>query len=344
MSTPTRFSTRVSQPEPETSPESPETRGEPSSPTQPRKLSRPRRRARTAMASLMILTAVAGTGEIADLGLNDGDVSRSIASELNEAEVPGAEALEDLIDRLTGHDRGYTRGPWRAGAPTDPNADPSQDLALAAAGPNTSMADPSMFADTVAAGEAAPNYAADARGYPIDGMDSVDLSATSPGGGLGPQDRDWSTMAPYELSIPGANLAVGLVDKGVTQINASTQTMDLPVSFQAGVLSTTAPVSADRGTTVIAGHVNWSDGSWAPMSNLYLTRPGMAVTTSDGHGGIKHWKITGSRYVDQHELSNTFSIDDPQGPRRLLMVTCKSSVVNGQIVYDHNLVVTATPA
>lgn len=332
MSTPTRFSAHVAEPSP----------GAPVNSTS--QTPRLHRGLRTAAASLLIATSLAGTGEVADLGLNDGDISRSVISKLDDAGVPGANAVENLIDKLTGHAPGYTDGPWRSGSPADPGADPANDPAL---DPNTAPVenDPSLFAATVDTAQApTTNYIADERGYPVDGMNGVDLSATSPGGGLGPTNHNWSSVGPYELSIPGANLAVGLVDKGVTQIDAHTRAMDLPVSFQAGVLSTTAPVSASSGTTVIAGHVNWSDGSWAPMSNLYLTRPGMAVTTSDGHGGIKHWKITGSRYVDQHELSSTFNIDDAAGPRQLLLVTCKSSVVNGQIVYDHNLVVTATPA
>lgn len=332
-------------------------------------------RLRTALVALLIACSGLSLGTAADVGLNDGNITREVISQ-----IPGAQWLEDGFDELTGHSRGYTDGPWRSrqqaqkqietsGSSTlapehlsdlndDPGADPRASnpeknfgvfddaaaaQAAAQAGPLPSVVDPSAVVGATDSAGRPKNYEADADGHPIEGMDGVDLSSISSGGGHGPANHDWSRIGPYALSMPGANLTVDLVDKGVTRLDEHTTAMDLPVSFQAGVLSTAAPISANSGTSVVAGHVNWSDGSWAPMSNLYATAEGMKLATSDGHGHVKHWRVVSRQFVDQKELSRTFHINDRSGPRKLLMVTCKASVVNGQVVYDRNLVVEAVP-
>lgn len=186
-------------------------------------------------------------------------------------------------------------------------------------------------------GETPENYVAGEDGLPTTGMDGVDLSGISRGGGLGPESPQWADMAPSSVSIPEANLAIPYVPKGV-----SGGQMELPVSFQAGWLNTSAPPVSKAGTSVIAGHVNWSDGSWAPMSNLYNASPGMTVRTSDASGDVEVWKVTDVRSVPQDRLSELFSLDDTEGERKLLLVTCKSE--DGGLTYGDNLVVTATPA
>lgn len=198
--------------------------------------------------------------------------------------------------------------------------------------------------DVEVSGDSAHDYSADTEGQPVSGMDGVDLSTISPGGGLAPEEHDWSTMRPSEVAIPEANLVIPFVPRGLISLDSSTQEMDLPVSFQAGWLTSSSPLGTENGTTVMAGHVNWADGSWAPMSNLYNATPGMTVLTSDDGGTVQEWTVTHSNSVPQNELSQLFSLTDTKGPRKLVLITCEASVDDhGNIVFDQNHVVTAVP-
>ncbi|MDO4254865.1 MAG: class F sortase [Kocuria sp.] len=210
--------------------------------------------------------------------------------------------------------------------------------------PPTHTPQPIPAEDVQVSGDAAQDYSANSDGLPTGGLDGVDLDGISPGGGLGPEHHDWSTMNPSELAIPQAHLTIPVVPRGLVSIDGQTREMDLPVSFQAGWLTSSSPLTADTGATVIAGHVNWTDGSWAPMSNLYNAAPGMSVLTTHDSGAIQEWVVTKSSSVPQSELSRLFTLTRDNGPRQLVLITCEASVDSrGNLTFDLNHVVTATP-
>ena len=188
------------------------------------------------------------------------------------------------------------------------------------------------------------DYQANAQALPVEGMEGVDLSEISPGGGEGPEGYDWTAMNPGELMIPKIKLIVPVVARGIIPDGSGGRTMDLPVSFQAAWLRESAEITAENGTTVIAGHVNWSDGSWAPMSNLYNASPGMKVYLTSREGDLTVWRVTKTDEFQQSELSEKISVIDTDGPRRLVLITCKS-VTNpdGSLSFTKNWVVTAEP-
>lgn len=134
----------------------------------------------------------------------------------------------------------------------------------------------------------------------------------------------------HGLTIPSVGLSMPLVPSGV-----SGGEMQLPASHAAGVLTSSSPTTAGAGTTTIAGHVNWTDGTYAPMSALYHTAPGDTVITD----GVE-WRVTRTYGVGQDELSDIVSLTDTAGTRKLILVTCKATE-NG---YTDNLVVEAEPA
>lgn len=239
-----------------------------------------------------------------------------------------------LVLALLGLRSGQLRVPWQDDAAPNPTA-----LVSAPAGP-------SIAPDKVRVGgaAAAEDYEADALGEPVTGMDGVDTSGISPGGGQGPEGYDWTTMRPGELMIPQARLVVPVVERGLVQGADGERSMDLPVSFQAARLRESAEVGARRGTTVVAGHVNWADGSWAPMSNLYAVRPGMLVHLTDRDGTRTSWRVTGTTEVPQTELSRQVPLTDTTGTRRLELITCTAERdADGSVRFTKNLVVTAEP-
>lgn len=199
--------------------------------------------------------------------------------------------------------------------------------------------------DVQVVGSADPrDYRADDLGQPVSGMDGVDLSGISPGGGRGPEGHDWTVMRPSELTVPQVELVIPVVDRGILRDGTGRPSMDLPVSFQAAWLKESAKVAAARGTTVVAGHVNWSDGSWAPMSNLYNVTEGMTVYLTDRAGTLTTWRVTGTAEVPQAELSDHTPLTDTTGQRRLVLITCKAQQnADGSVRFANNWVVTAEP-
>lgn len=199
------------------------------------------------------------------------------------------------------------------------------------------------------------NFTADDLGMPIgtddgapttgiDSLEDIDLSGISPGGGYGPEGYNWKTIGPSTLQVPQTNLTIPWVPKGTRVVNAGEVAMNLPVSFQAGWLSSSAPVDSTEGSTVIAAHVNWADGSYAPMSNLYGASPGMMAYTSNAAGEIQTWRITEVHSVAQSELSSVFNLSST-GDRQLVMLTCEATInADGSVTYNKNHVVTAVPA
>ena len=195
-------------------------------------------------------------------------------------------------------------------------------------------------------GQAASPVAADSQGMPADTNTTINLDGISPGGGIGPAEHNWDVLAPLELSIPEVNLVIPIVESPLVEgSNDNEYEMVLPVSYQAGWLNTSAPLDATEGTTTIAGHVNWANGNWAPMSNLYNVKPGMIVRTTSADGTITKWRIDDEepQTVKWEYFSTYYNVEAKTGPRKLILATC-DGVTNsyGITVYDSNYVVTAT--
>lgn len=239
-----------------------------------------------------------------------------------------------LVAAVAGHRAGQWTWPWEDDRAAGP-------LALAAAADGPDVAPGRVRVTGVPGTRDAP---ADALGVPTSGLDGVDLSGISPGGGQGPEGYDWTTLRPGELMIPRVNLVLPVVERGIVRDGSRTRSMELPVSFAAARLRESASITAHHGTTVVAGHVNWSDGSWAPMSNLYNTAPGMPVYLADRSGRLTTWRITATADIPQSQLSHRVSLTDTRGPRRLVLITCKAERgADGSVVFTRNWVVTAEP-
>lgn len=192
-----------------------------------------------------------------------------------------------------------------------------------------------------------PDVPAASSGAPTAEDPSADTSRISQGGGLGPVgDFNWGEMRPLEVAIPEANLSLPIANAPVVPTGYGDQVaMQVPNSYYAGWLMTSAPLTAEKGTTTLAGHVNFSNGNWAPMSNLYNAKEGMTVRTTDADGTVTTWVVDGpGRTVAQNELTNYFKVEDLEGERVLVLITCHSAMNSaGQLVFTENFVITAKP-
>lgn len=142
------------------------------------------------------------------------------------------------------------------------------------------------------------------------------------GAAQGPQ------VAANTLQAPSVGLNIPVVDSPV--IGGE---MQLPDSSQAGRLALSAPLNSNIGTTVIAGHVNWPDDTYAPMSAIYHLGPGDKIQAG-GH----EYTATRALAVDQDELSQKINLTDTKGPRKLILITCKATPAG----YTENYVIEAT--
>ncbi|WP_116204660.1 class F sortase [Amycolatopsis circi] len=102
-------------------------------------------------------------------------------------------------------------------------------------------------------------------------------------------------------------------------------------------------VGAAQGVTLLSGHVNWA-GKTGPFQELWRMKPGQVVTVTDAAGKPWEYKIDEARTIHKSDLAaESAKLFDPEGPHRLVLVTCGGDYVGGQEGYDDNRVVTASP-
>lgn len=193
------------------------------------------------------------------------------------------------------------------------------------------------------------NYESDENSLPIGWNQDTDFDQMMDGISYGdPLENNasinWESMGPSTLRIPEIGLSIPVVPKGHFQSasHPGFEELEMPVSFQAAVDTTTAPIASKEGKTLIAGHINWPDGSMAPMSRTYLAKEGMIIYLTDENGNLTKWRVNGSSVVGQtqfwmdNEMNN--SLD---GKRTLYLLTCNWSNLDG--AYTNNMVLTAEP-
>lgn len=149
------------------------------------------------------------------------------------------------------------------------------------------------------------------------------------------------SLAPNMLSIPGVGLAVGLVDAG----HDDSGYLMVPGAAEAARYAGSAAVCAAQGSTLVAGHVNFPDGSPAPMASLLRVAKGMPLYASDTSGMTCRYKIVGLESLPKTSLpADTFAAE---GPHVLRVVTCDLAspfvAIAGQAQFANNTVATAIP-
>jgi hypothetical protein len=103
-----------------------------------------------------------------------------------------------------------------------------------------------------------------------------------------------------------------------------------------------AKLGADHGVALLSGHVNWK-GKKGPFDELWQVKPGQDVKLTDAAGGTWVYRIDAAETVHKSELAGrSEQLFSPDGPHKLLLVTCGGEYVGGSKGYEDNRVVTAS--
>lgn len=163
-------------------------------------------------------------------------------------------------------------------------------------------------------------------------------------GALGPHVRTSPPQAGQRsglhVQIPQVWVDTPVIAEGIVDGR-----MSLPDDLgTTGWLNTTAPLSADEGSTILAGHVSWG-GVHGALYYLGLSEPGQIISTWDENDTRVDWVITSVKLYERTALPA--QIFQPTGDERQLnVVTCGGELYrspDGMWYYDSNIVVTAVP-
>ncbi|MBE1502426.1 hypothetical protein H4696_009526 [Amycolatopsis lexingtonensis] len=103
-----------------------------------------------------------------------------------------------------------------------------------------------------------------------------------------------------------------------------------------------AKLGADHGVALLSGHVNWK-GKKGPFMELWQVKPGQEVKLTDAAGGAWVYRVDAAETVHKTDLAGrSEQLFDPDGPHKLLLVTCGGEYVGGTEGYEDNRVVTAS--
>ncbi|WP_410569397.1 class F sortase [Amycolatopsis sp. cmx-4-61] len=142
--------------------------------------------------------------------------------------------------------------------------------------------------------------------------------------------------APAQLSLPGGGTAK-LVQEDLDAAGALKIPEGLDEAAWWG-----AKLGADHGVALLSGHVNWK-GKKGPFNELWQVKAGQEVKLTDAAGGAWVYRIDGTETVHKTDLAGrSEQLFDPDGPHKLLLVTCGGEYVGGSEGYEDNRVVTAS--
>ncbi|MFJ7215278.1 class F sortase [Amycolatopsis sp. NPDC098790] len=143
-------------------------------------------------------------------------------------------------------------------------------------------------------------------------------------------------QAPANLALPGGGTA-----KLVQEDLDSNGALKIPEGLDEAAWWG-AKLGADHGVALLSGHVNWK-GKKGPFMELWQVKQGQEVKLTDASGGAWVYKVDATETIHKSELAGrSEQLFDPDGPHKLLLVTCGGEYVGGSEGYEDNRVVTAS--
>ncbi|MDT8914639.1 class F sortase [Amycolatopsis sp. PS_44_ISF1] len=165
---------------------------------------------------------------------------------------------------------------------------------------------------------------------------SLPASASRPSAGPGgPQPQADPGRTPGTVSLPAGGTA-----KLVPEEVGADGALVIPPSLDEAAWWGSG-LGAARGVTLFSGHVNWK-GRTGPFNQLWQLKEGQTVTVTDTAGARWSYRVDEVRTIHKSGLAaESEKLFSPDGPHRLVLVTCGGDYVGGTEGYDDNRVAAA---
>jgi hypothetical protein len=160
-------------------------------------------------------------------------------------------------------------------------------------------------------------------------------SQQPPAGQGGQQPQADPGQTPGTVRLPaGGSAKLVAEDVGADGALVIPQSLDEAAWWGSGL-------GADKGVTLFSGHVNWK-GKTGPFDQLWQVKAGQVVTVTDTAGAQWGYRVDDVRTIHKSGLAaESEKLFSPDGPHRLVLVTCGGDYVGGTEGYDDNRVATA---
>lgn len=143
---------------------------------------------------------------------------------------------------------------------------------------------------------------------------------------------------PVGVRVPSLGLDATVRPVGV----ARDRQMQLPADPRVLGWYRYGPAPGQRGSVVVAGHVDSREYGVGPLAALQTVEPGARVEVVTAAGRTRTYRVDSVQRFDRQALpAEVFS---RSGPERLRLVTCTGAYLPEAGGYQQNLVVTALPA
>lgn len=149
------------------------------------------------------------------------------------------------------------------------------------------------------------------------------------------------TMPPFTVTVPSLGVSAPVTESDADASGA----LILPTSDKTTRYIGAAAIGAPQGSTVVAGHVNFPDGSPGALAPIAGISKGAPVYISDSVGKQHAYTVVSAETLIKTELPT--SLFATSGPPQLVLITCGGPIEdtgNGILGYTHNTVVTAVPS
>lgn len=141
---------------------------------------------------------------------------------------------------------------------------------------------------------------------------------------------------PMRIAIPHITVDAP-IEKVALTVDGSMDVPKLPLNTGWFALG---PRPGETGSAVIAGHVDWKDGTTAVFANLHKVQPGDIITVLDDAGKVISFVVRESQTYDATEdATDVFNSND--GKTRLNLITCYGAWDKRAKQYTKRLVVFA---
>ena len=104
-----------------------------------------------------------------------------------------------------------------------------------------------------------------------------------------------------------------------------------------------APLTATAGTSVVAGHINWS-GVTGALGNIDRLPPGTTVYTAGADGSVTAWRVVSVVHRSKTQGIDRGAFVGRTGPRQLYLITCGGAFDAASGNYVDNIYLRAVPA